>query len=44
MEIESRDASKLEASINYAEIEIAKRHGSGEVAAKIQAHVVMSVA
>jgi len=44
MEIESRDASKLEAAINYAEIEIAKRHGSGEVAAKIQAHVVMSVA
>jgi len=43
MEIESRDASKLEAATDYAEIEIAKRHGSGEVAAKIQAHVVMAV-
>ncbi len=44
MEIESRDASKLETAINLAEIAIAKRHGNGEVAAKIQAHVVMSIA
>lgn len=41
MQIESRDTSNLEAAINCAEIEIAKRHGSGEVAAKIQAHVVI---
>jgi SAM-dependent methyltransferase len=44
MEIESRDASKLEAATDCAEIELAKRHGSGEVAAKIQAHVILAVA
>ena len=43
-EIEARDAGKLEAATDYAESVIAKRHGSGEVAAKIQAHVIVAVA
>jgi ubiquinone/menaquinone biosynthesis C-methylase UbiE len=42
-EIESRDASKLEAATDYAASVIAKRHGNGEVAAKIQAHVVLAL-
>jgi ubiquinone/menaquinone biosynthesis C-methylase UbiE len=43
-EIESRGVGKLEAATDYAASAIANRHGSGEVAAKIQAHVVMAVA
>lgn len=43
-EIEARDAGKLEAATDYAASVIADRHGSGEVAAKIQAHVMVAVA
>jgi ubiquinone/menaquinone biosynthesis C-methylase UbiE len=43
-EIEARDAGKLEAATDYAASVIANRHGSGEVAAKIQAHVIVAVA
>jgi hypothetical protein len=43
-EIEARDADKLEAATNYAASKIANRHGSGEVAAKIQAHVIVAAA
>lgn len=43
-EIEARDAGKLEAATDYAAAAIAERHGSGEVAAKIQAHVVVALA
>ena len=43
-DIEARDADKLEASTNYAAARIANRHGNGEVAAKIQAHVIVAVA
>jgi ubiquinone/menaquinone biosynthesis C-methylase UbiE len=42
-EIEARDAGKLEAATDYAASVIADRHGSGEVAAKIQAHVIVAV-
>jgi transposase len=34
----------LEAATNYAASKVANRHGSGEVAAKIQAHVIVAVA
>jgi len=43
-EIEARDAGKLDAATDYAASVIADRHGSGEVAAKIQAHVIVAVA
>jgi hypothetical protein len=43
-EIEARDPAKLNAATSYAESAIAKKHGNGQVAAKIQAHVVMAVA
>ncbi|MER8630217.1 class I SAM-dependent methyltransferase [Mesorhizobium opportunistum] len=43
-EIEARDPGKLEAATDHAAAAIAERHGSGEVAAKIQAHVIMAVA
>ena len=42
-EIEARDPGKLDAATNYAAAAIANRHGSGEVAAKIQAHVIVAV-
>ena len=42
-EIEARDAGKLEAATDYAASAIADRHGSGEVAAKIQAHVIVAM-
>jgi hypothetical protein len=42
-EIEARDAGKLEAATDYAASAIADRHGSREVAAKIQAHVIVAV-
>jgi ubiquinone/menaquinone biosynthesis C-methylase UbiE len=41
-EIEARDAGKLQAATDYAESVIAERHGRGEVAAKIQAHVIVA--
>jgi len=41
-EIEARDAGKLEAATDSAASAIAHRHGSGEVAAKIQAHVIVA--
>jgi hypothetical protein len=43
-EIEARDAGRLEAATDYAASAIANRHGNGEVAAKIQAHVIVAVA
>ena len=42
-EIEARAAGKLEAATDYAASAIADRHGSGDVAAKIQAHVIAAV-
>lgn len=42
-EIEARDTGKLEAAIGHAASAIARKHGSGEVAAKIQAHVIVAV-
>jgi ubiquinone/menaquinone biosynthesis C-methylase UbiE len=42
-EIEAREAGKLDAATDYAASAIAHRHGSGEVAAKIQAHVIVAV-
>ncbi len=41
-EIEARDAGGLEAATDYAESVIAKKHGRGEVSAKIQAHVIVA--
>jgi ubiquinone/menaquinone biosynthesis C-methylase UbiE len=41
-EIEARDAGKLEAATSHAASAIADKHGSGEVAAKIQAHVTVA--
>ena len=43
-EIDARDTGKLEAATNYAASAIADRHGRGEIAAKIQAHVIAAVA
>jgi ubiquinone/menaquinone biosynthesis C-methylase UbiE len=43
-EIEARGADKLEVATDYAAAKIANKHGSGEVAAKIQAHVILAVA
>jgi ubiquinone/menaquinone biosynthesis C-methylase UbiE len=42
-EIEARDAGGLVAATDYAASAIADRHGRGEVAAKIQAHIIMAV-
>src|SRR3977135_1404564 len=41
-EIEARDAGKLEAATDHAASAIANRHGNGEVAAKIQAHIIVA--
>jgi ubiquinone/menaquinone biosynthesis C-methylase UbiE len=41
-EIEARGADKLEAATDHAASAIARKHGSGEVEAKIQAHVIMA--
>lgn len=41
-EIEARDPGKLEAATDYAAFAIAEKHGAGEVAAKIQAHVILA--
>ena len=43
-EIEARAADKLEAVTDHAASMIANKHGSGEVAAKIQAHVIVAMA
>lgn len=43
-EIEARDAGKLDAATDHAASAIQDRHGSGAVAAKIQAHVIVAVA
>ena len=42
-EIEARERGKLEAATDYAASAIAEKHGSGEVVAKIQAHVIMAM-
>jgi ubiquinone/menaquinone biosynthesis C-methylase UbiE len=41
-EIEARDPAKLDSATDYAAAAIADRHGSGEVTARIQAHVIMA--
>jgi hypothetical protein len=41
-EIESRGPEKLEAATDFAAAAIARKHGNGEVVAKIQALVVMA--
>jgi ubiquinone/menaquinone biosynthesis C-methylase UbiE len=41
-EIEAREAGTLESATDYAESVIADRHGRGEIAAKIQAHVILA--
>jgi ubiquinone/menaquinone biosynthesis C-methylase UbiE len=43
-EIETRDAGKLESATAYAAAAIANKHGNGEVAAKIQAHIIAAIA
>ena len=43
-EIEARDAARLQAATDYAASALAERHGSGAVAAKIQAHVIVAAA
>ena len=41
-EIEARSAENLEAATEHAAAAIARKHGSGEIAAKIQAHVILA--
>ena len=41
-EIEARGPDRLQAATDHAAAAIAQRHGSGEVAAKIQAHVILA--
>jgi ubiquinone/menaquinone biosynthesis C-methylase UbiE len=43
-EIEARDAGKLETATDCAAAAIAEKHGTGAVAAKIQAHVIVAEA
>jgi hypothetical protein len=43
-EIEARDEAKLGEATDHAASAIAARHGSGEVIAKIQAHVIIAMA
>jgi SAM-dependent methyltransferase len=43
-EIEIRDAAKLETATDHAATAIAKKHGEGDVAAKIQGHVIEATA
>ena len=42
-EIEAREEGKLQAATDYVTSVIADKHGNGEVAAKIQAHVIVAV-
>jgi ubiquinone/menaquinone biosynthesis C-methylase UbiE len=41
-EIEARDPDRLQAATDHAAAAIMDRHGSGEIAAKIQAHVILA--
>src|SRR5262249_12103526 len=41
-EIEAREAGKLESATDFCASAIADKHGRGEVAAKIQAHVIVA--
>jgi ubiquinone/menaquinone biosynthesis C-methylase UbiE len=41
-EIEARDADGLASATEFAAAAIAARHGNGEVAAKIQAHIILA--
>jgi SAM-dependent methyltransferase len=41
-EIEAREPGRLESATDYVAAAIADRHGQGEVAAKIQAHVILA--
>ncbi|MFA5122257.1 hypothetical protein [Zavarzinia sp.] len=41
-EIEARKPGSLQAATDHAEAAITARHGSGAVAAKIQAHVILA--
>ena len=41
-EIEARGADKLESATEHAASAIARKHGNGEVAAKIQAHIILA--
>lgn len=41
-EIEARGADKLTAATDHAAAAIAKRHGNGEITAKISAHIIMA--
>jgi ubiquinone/menaquinone biosynthesis C-methylase UbiE len=41
-EIEARGADNLEAATDHAASALARKHGNGEIAAKIQAHVIMA--
>ena len=43
-EIEARAPGKLDAATDLATVALTDRHGRGEVAAKIQAHVIVAVA
>ena len=43
-EIVARDAERLESATDYVTSALAEKHGSGKVAAKIQAHVISAVA
>jgi ubiquinone/menaquinone biosynthesis C-methylase UbiE len=43
-EIEARDSDKLEVATTFATSKIATSHGAGEIAAKIQAHVIVAEA
>ncbi|EJZ17330.1 methyltransferase domain-containing protein [Rhizobium sp. Pop5] len=43
-EIEARDATRLQAATDVVAKVLAENHGQGEVAAKIQAHVIVAVA
>ena len=43
-EIEAREAGRLQAATDYCAAVIAQKHGSGAVAAKIQAHVIAATA
>jgi ubiquinone/menaquinone biosynthesis C-methylase UbiE len=41
-EIEAREPGRLASATDYAESVIADRHGRGEIAAKIQAHIIVA--
>ncbi len=43
-EIETREPGRLASATDHAEAAIAARHGHGEIAAKLQAHVIVAVA